>query len=758
MMFKAILATFSVCLVFSPAVRGELPFAADAFRATFGDVDVEATGWVVGAASTSVLPSVNGRHDYWRPVPDDDGVSPGTPIRSWDEGPIAVGNGHRDARWVRDDCRATAAAISKSSAPEEDILIIIGTNLYMLFESDLRAYYEGMLAAVGQARFDRLRFSLSSDHNHHGPDTMTLVNTRWYDSMIRSLIRITVEAIERRAPAEIAFASTSHSFGLSDSRDPRLFDRNLNILQARSVATTQPIVTIVNWNNHPEVTLGFEPTTPNADCAVIGEQAPCRSNNRYFTGDFPERLRVELRRMYNNAGEVLYVNGAIGALINPLRAPVWEITPQCPLGDGIRVPPGCPETTRGFRRTYLIGRELARAVFDTMRDREQIRIFPQDANFVFRYSRAQYFVLMTNLKFKLGMNSAGLFGGDPSRSLVMGNLVKYGYFCDPPTDPEAQPTNCRRDDPVRDVVWMYNPRYVIPLPARSAPYFAVPVHTWAFGYESGRGGPLTRTWLKMQSMPGEHAPELVTGVPADFDTPAGLRYYENPNLHAVGSEFAFPGTMHSMLGCSTTCNASTPACTNCMFTGLGEDELGYVVPITDYRVGCLDTFNASFCQGAQLDFPGDGMRGTSCAAIMAQRPLHRASARKGSVVARSVAELNAQLGLHLETPTREQVEAVLVPLLKRSLCVEEQDELADYQAAQWDAYQRFAETSPAEQLSQEEIDERRYLVCLWGQLGGRAQGHYEETVSASWHLAEEWIRAVGRLHNVRPSGRYYVTS
>ena len=45
-----------------------------------------ANAWRVGASSRTILPLVNGRTDYWTPVPDDNSNSPGTCIAEWDVG------------------------------------------------------------------------------------------------------------------------------------------------------------------------------------------------------------------------------------------------------------------------------------------------------------------------------------------------------------------------------------------------------------------------------------------------------------------------------------------------------------------------------------------------------------------------------------------------------------------------------------------------------------------------------------------------
>ncbi len=69
---------------------------------------------LAGAASRSMLPTVNGGRDYlvdapgW-PVQDQlDPDDPGVFIESWDQGEVDVGNGRPDSAWVHDDLWAAA--------------------------------------------------------------------------------------------------------------------------------------------------------------------------------------------------------------------------------------------------------------------------------------------------------------------------------------------------------------------------------------------------------------------------------------------------------------------------------------------------------------------------------------------------------------------------------------------------------------------------------------------------------------------------
>ena len=93
----------------------------------------------------------------------------------------------------------------------------------------------------------------------------------------------------------------------------------------------------------------------------------CHAEGRYFTADYAGVLREDLHARYG--GEVLYFNGALGVLIGPGGAHVWEVDRRYPLGNQLVAPAGAvgpgggtDYTQRNFRRTAIIGEQLALAV------------------------------------------------------------------------------------------------------------------------------------------------------------------------------------------------------------------------------------------------------------------------------------------------------------------------------------------------------------------------------------------------------------
>ena len=79
-------------------------------------------------------------------------------------------------------------------------------------------------------------------------------------------------------------------------------------------------------------------------------------------------------------------------------------------------------------------------------------------------------------------------------------------------------------------------------PTRAADYVTLPQRFGDHMYvevQYARLGP-----LRLVALPGEFSPELVIGVPPDFDEPAAYaKYYRYPERHPLGAEYTFPGML-----------------------------------------------------------------------------------------------------------------------------------------------------------------------------------------------------------------------
>ena len=221
-----------------------------------------------------------------------------------------------------------------------------------------------MKESVGESLYDNLLFFVHAQHNHEGPDTRGLdeipINHAYYRYMLEQMRDATLDAINSMETAYLFYGQDQFYYGLGDIRDPLMQDSTLRILRAyrNENAEGTPIVTIANWGMHPEVTLGYTPTFPPEDCDKLDPPEPnCSAKGRYFSHDYPghfSNIMTELQ----GGGVSLYFNGAIGCQIG-IHAPVWEVTPQYPLGNGSVVPEGATIVPENFRMAYLIGRSLA---------------------------------------------------------------------------------------------------------------------------------------------------------------------------------------------------------------------------------------------------------------------------------------------------------------------------------------------------------------------------------------------------------------
>ncbi|MFK8026408.1 MAG: gamma-glutamyltransferase [Ilumatobacter sp.] len=548
-----------------------------------GSVQAEST-IDVGAASRSVLPTVDGSHDYLDAlvVDPEDPYSPGIPVPAWDQGRVAVGNGASAARWVHDDMRVSAVAFQE---PNDEITVVVAANLYMIFRGDGEEIREAVAERLPTDVADRVEIAIHADHNHHGPDTAFDVNHEWYDLMVDQAADAVVEAIDQMEPAELEVAETDHWFGLRDSRDVQVVDPTVGVLRATAVDDGETIATLTFWGNHPEVTLFWSPPADAIadDCVLLGlEGDDCSAEDAYFTADFPgwtnRILHDEL------GGEALFINGAVGDLITPLGADVWEVNDDAPLGNGFTIPEGAAPpigaanyTERNFRRTYLVGRELAHAALDALEDAQPLTDTSID------YDTTDFYTRMSNIGFRL------LLAVDPDTGrTALGHNPFELFNC--PAIGEKSDATCASDefsteaDPLLGTI-------------RSGDHVKSQV-------SSLRIGPIGTMWL-----PAEVGPESTIGLPAGYDENPGQWHLDDPSLHAFGEENITSGYVKNRMDTEYR-----------WIVGLGNDQLGYAVPLSDYRVFCVadalageGTCQALYDAGV-IEFP-DAVAGSTCKAI-----------------------------------------------------------------------------------------------------------------------------------------------
>jgi hypothetical protein len=512
---------------------------------------------MAGAASRSMLPTVNGGRDYladapgWSQPGEVDPNDPGVFIERWDQGEVDVGNGRDDSAWVHDDLKTTALALSL----RDEKTILVMADAYSFFSPDIAAMVERIRSRLPQ-EWKEAPILVSATHNHHGPDTAFSINDDWFSLLADQLAFAAEDAVAALQPATMATASGIHSYGVSDQRDPVIPDDRLKVIAVNAVDDGSAIATLVQWTSHPEATLGWHPPAEAAGlaqaCPVKGWSGDdCTAEGRYFSADYPGVLRERLAA--SRGGEVLYFNGPLGNQVGPGQAPTWVVDEAHPVGDGRTVPAGAvplstcnnsnPYLCRSFAKTESIGTELANAVTRLLSQARPIDVSQLTVHVEPFYTR------LTNIGFRL-LIAEGDIGWQPTDL----------YNCEGTPLSDENCSNSGQelvDDP-----WI----------------------TPVLGSQITRGD-VFRTQLAhldlgdvgMLWMPGELPPELVHGLPADFNTAPPEKYYTQPHLHAVGAAYKLPGHLLSLVEESTT-----------LTVGLGGDQIGYYVPVDEYRLSCLD--------------------------------------------------------------------------------------------------------------------------------------------------------------------------
>ena len=462
--------------------------------------------------------------------------------------------------------------------------MIVSTDLYMVFRTDGNEIRAKAAALLPPGLANRMRIIVSASHNHHGPDTAFDVNHSWYEHMTEQAAAAVADAVRSRRPARLRVAAGEHWFGMNDSTDPQIFDPRLNVLQAVDVHG-DVVATAVQWNNHPEGTLSWGPPQEVIadDCVRLGlSGGDCDAEGRYFTADYPGVLRVDLQASYG--GEVLYLNGALGVLIGPGGAHVWEVTPEHPLGNQLVAPAGAEApgggsnyATRNFRRTAIIGEQLALAV-QRILDAAAPILEPRVS-----YAVQSLFTRLSNVGFRL------LLVVDPETGRTqLGHNVTPLYTCEPGVP--ASDATCTADGGAAEADPLLGS-------------IRVGDHLQS-AVEYVRIGP-----VGMMFLPGEIPGELTIGLPSAFRSQPQNWYEEPPGRHAFGDDYTIPGYTTARMADAYRWTI-----------GLGSDQLGYFIPISNFRVLCVADFllgpgacAALYAAGA-IEFP-DSVAGTTCKAV-----------------------------------------------------------------------------------------------------------------------------------------------
>jgi len=340
----------------------------------------------VGAATVTLLPQVAGSTSYFdayleTPLamdPGDPGRDPGVFVEQWDVGTIGIGNGERSSHWVHDDIRATAVAFKDLDQPDGQTLVLVTADVYMMFRQDIQEVFDKVKLQVGEEAYSRLWIVISSTHNHMGPDTsgMSGMNHLYYQYLTGQIASAIVQSIDEETlePAFLKASRSRYQFGMADSHAPYIADPTLHSLQAvANDGSGRVLATVVQWQNHPEDTLGFgedvyateaqaEYLRSIGDCISDDEEAHCHIDGQFISAGFPGYAVWHI--MEETGAPAAYFSGPVGGLLAPLHAYVWETEGDQarPAGDGFELPEGAALIHKNFHKQAVNGLELGRRV------------------------------------------------------------------------------------------------------------------------------------------------------------------------------------------------------------------------------------------------------------------------------------------------------------------------------------------------------------------------------------------------------------
>ena len=278
-------------------------------------------------------------------------------------------------------------------------------------------------------------------------------------------------------------------------------------------------------------------------------------------------------------GEAAFINGAVGSLITPLGANVWEVTDDHPIGNGLTPPDGsratgrCQQLHGAELPAHIPGRPRARRCVAAVRSTR-----PRDQTTVDRYDVEPFYTRMSNIGFRF------LLVRDGDGLTQLGHIPGELYTC-PATGPKNADT-CVADG-------------FATAPDSQLGAVRLGDHTRS-EVAFLRIGPVGMMWL-----PAEVHPENTIGLPAQYDVMPGDWHKDDLSLHEVGEDYETGGFVKNRMDDEYR-----------WVVGLGNDELGYAVPLDDYRILCVA--DTATCEGLHslglIAYP-DALAGEQCKAV-----------------------------------------------------------------------------------------------------------------------------------------------
>lgn len=477
--------------------------------------------------------------------PEAEGGNGGDPERwtdlnlngKWD-GQWVSGFGSGTARGVHDDVWARAVVLRQNTTT----VALVSVDAVGLFYEEV----EKIRAALDPALEVDL-VTVSSTHTHESSDTLGLwgpfgvdgKDPRTMAELRDAAVRAITDAASRLRPATVRGGVAPVQNLQSDGRYPYVIDRDVYALRFDDAVTGAAIGTLVNWSSHPEALW---------------------SHNLYISSDFPHWARERLEATYG--GIAVYFSGSVGGIIGPGSgertgsAPNAVIVPDAG-GHPIVVPPwpgGDNQDayegqalrdqyrnyfTKLYDRTAGMGRLVAEAAENAITNGTALPV-------EFLEWKAQRLFIPLDNVFLFAYNAAGVFDRDLYVGGVKTNVEPKNVCDEAVTLPDGSKICARAE---------YS--------------------------EFGQAGTdlLTEedyvrigSQIEIVTVPGELFPEIANGYGeyASFLDPP-----TNPDTEPFHAA-------HPDVPAEPVIRQAMRAPTLKLLFGLGNDELGYIVPANDF--------------------------------------------------------------------------------------------------------------------------------------------------------------------------------
>lgn len=507
-----------------------------------------------GAAEADITPAIaefddlnhNGRFDYGDP---EKAFGFGDRVKSFVDGDILVGNGTGKALFVYDRLMAYAVVIKDPQTGKT--VAFVSSDVYLLQGPDVQK-----IRSMVDEKYAIDYIVIAANHNHMGPDTLGAmgladvpipqiinilvetgrapsgINSIWFEKYQRTVADCIETAAAQMVPAKIRFAKTDFNFGRIDTREPLILDPTLAVMAVDTV-DGKPIATLMQWANHPEAVLtygreGWENALIHyEDLTDLQKQAWGKVLTSGFCGYAREKMRA-----LRGGGVPMYFNGAVGAMMTPLHARMWdpEKHPEYPMTTPPEKVPDELLIPYDFRFAPVLGRELAKAANDALEKNSTAADFT-----AISVAKTEVLVPMKNNIFRAAA-SLGIYGSgkdtlyddqgkpDPEIGSWLGGVFLPGV--------EVQKgKNTRAELAVVNV------------------------------------GP-----AQFLSLPCEAVPESIAGFPDDFITNEDKYFPKNKDKHAHGADYKLSAPP-----------LKTAATGDYLFVfGLSGGEMGYAIPGSDF--------------------------------------------------------------------------------------------------------------------------------------------------------------------------------